>query len=271
MTDDPRLPVSPGQIVGGKYRVEEIIAQGGMGVVCLARHIELEQPVAMKFMRPEFLERPDCLQRFLDEARAAAALSSPHVIKMLDVGRLNDSVPFIVMERLEGARFADHPRRVGRAAPLRRRPVRSGRLRRPRGGARRRHHSQRHQAREHLRRGLQRWSAHREARGLRSRQVAAPSRFGSQDHSLGGIARLALVHVSGASESTGVHRCQNRYLGARSRSLRAPGRFPPIHRRGSSGNMPPGAARPGAATGAVSRWTTGRARGRRPAVPAEGP
>jgi serine/threonine-protein kinase len=96
-------PVTEGQVIGGKYRVGKVIANGGMGVVCQAEHLELQQAVAIKFIRREFLENTTCVQRFLDEARAAASLTGAHVVKMMDVGRLESGVPYMVMERLEGS------------------------------------------------------------------------------------------------------------------------------------------------------------------------
>ncbi|MBN2195821.1 MAG: serine/threonine protein kinase [Polyangiaceae bacterium] len=73
-----------------------------MGVVLAAIHLDLRQPVALKVMHAALTESGENLQRFLREARIAATLRSPHVGRVLDVGRLEDGTPFIVMERLEG-------------------------------------------------------------------------------------------------------------------------------------------------------------------------
>jgi serine/threonine protein kinase len=99
-------PVRPGEIVGGKYRVERTLGSGGMGIVVAATHIELERPVALKFLLPRVLERRDVVARFAREARAVAQLQSEHVARVLDVGALEDGAPYIVMEYLEGEDLA---------------------------------------------------------------------------------------------------------------------------------------------------------------------
>jgi serine/threonine-protein kinase len=98
----PRFP-EPGTVLLGKYRVTSLIGEGGMGVVIRAKHIELDEDVAIKCLLPEMLERPDIVQRFLREAKAAVKLKGEHVARVHDVGRLDTQVPFIVMEYLEGA------------------------------------------------------------------------------------------------------------------------------------------------------------------------
>lgn len=95
-------PVQEGDILAGKYRVERVLGEGGMGVVVAAWHIELEQRVAMKFLLPELAERGDAAERFRREARAAVRIKSEHVARVLDVGTLDEGVPYMVMEFLEG-------------------------------------------------------------------------------------------------------------------------------------------------------------------------
>ncbi len=87
----------------GKYRVESLIGAGGMGYVLKAHHLELDQPVAIKCLLPELLNREDQVQRFSREARACSKLRGAHVARVMDVGRLPDNSPIIVMEYLEGA------------------------------------------------------------------------------------------------------------------------------------------------------------------------
>jgi serine/threonine-protein kinase len=97
-----------GQIVADKYRVEEILARGGMGLVVSARHLTLNQQVAIKVLLPsELTQEPHAVTRFLREARAAAGLKSDHVVRIYDVGTLQlegiaEGLPYMVMERLEG-------------------------------------------------------------------------------------------------------------------------------------------------------------------------
>ncbi len=103
---DPALPVREGDLLAGKYRVERIIGSGGMGVVVAARHEQLDQLVALKFVRDEALGNQDAVQRFLREARAAVKLKSEHAAKVLDVGTLESGAPYMVMEFLEGRDLA---------------------------------------------------------------------------------------------------------------------------------------------------------------------
>jgi serine/threonine-protein kinase len=96
------IPFIPGDIVDGKYRVEEVLGAGGMGVVLAARHLTLESEVAVKVLLPKFQKDGVIRERFLREARAAATLRSSHVTQILDVGIDRLGAPYIVMERLHG-------------------------------------------------------------------------------------------------------------------------------------------------------------------------
>jgi serine/threonine-protein kinase len=89
-------------VLGGKYRVERVLGSGAMGVVVLARHVELEQPVAIKILRPELAEYLDVSVRFRDEAKATAAIRSEHAVRVFDVSAPGVSPPYILMERLRG-------------------------------------------------------------------------------------------------------------------------------------------------------------------------
>ena len=99
---ETELPVPVGELIDGRYVVERIFAEGGMGVVCLGRHAQLEQPVAIKFLRHALAGKPSVVERFLNEGRALAALRSEHVVKVMDVGQLESGRPYLVMEHLEG-------------------------------------------------------------------------------------------------------------------------------------------------------------------------
>lgn len=96
-------PVAVGDRVAGKYRVDGILGRGGMGVVVAATDLELARKVAIKFV-----ERNDeqAAARFLREARAAANLDSEHITRVFECGRLEQGLPFIVMEQLRGDSFA---------------------------------------------------------------------------------------------------------------------------------------------------------------------
>ena len=112
----PRFP-EPGTVLLGKYRVNSLIGEGGMGVVIRAKHIDLDEDVAIKCLLPEMLERPDIVQRFLREAKAAVKLKGEHVARVHDVGRLDNQIPFIVMEYLEGADLNAILKHHGRQEP----------------------------------------------------------------------------------------------------------------------------------------------------------
>jgi hypothetical protein len=104
--DDSASPVTIGEIVAGKYRVERVLGQGGMGVVVAALHIELDQRVALKFLRPHATAHPHVVARFAREARAAAKIHSEHVVRVIDVGVLPTGAPYVVMEFMDGEDLA---------------------------------------------------------------------------------------------------------------------------------------------------------------------
>jgi eukaryotic-like serine/threonine-protein kinase len=104
------LPVSSGEIVAHKYRVERAVGVGAMGVVVSARHTTLDQVVAIKFLAPQsttFTSRDEAIARFLAEARAAARIESDHVCRVFDVGTQPNGTPYMVMEYLEGRDLED--------------------------------------------------------------------------------------------------------------------------------------------------------------------
>jgi serine/threonine-protein kinase len=94
--------ISEGEVLAGKYRVDRVLGEGGMGVVLAARHLDLDERVAIKLMRAEFAASVEATERFMREARAAVKLKSEHVARINDVGKLANGTPFIVMEYLEG-------------------------------------------------------------------------------------------------------------------------------------------------------------------------
>src|SRR6187402_3368467 len=96
------LPVVVGQVVAQKYRVDRVIGQGGMGVVVAGFHLELDQPVAIKFLVTESGLESEGAERFRREARAAAKIHSEHVARVFDIGLLDERLPYMVMELLNG-------------------------------------------------------------------------------------------------------------------------------------------------------------------------
>ncbi len=107
---------APLQILAGKYRLERELGRGGMGSVWLAQHLTLRSPVAIKLIDPAIANSPEALARFLREAQAAASLRSPHVVQVLDHG-VDEGVPFIVMELMEGESLATRLERQQRLSP----------------------------------------------------------------------------------------------------------------------------------------------------------
>ena len=97
------LPIVVGQVVAQKYRVDRFIGQGGMGVVVAGFHLELDQPVAIKFLVSESGLQSEGAERFRREARAAAKIHSEHVARVFDIGLLDERVPYMVMELLHGS------------------------------------------------------------------------------------------------------------------------------------------------------------------------
>ena len=108
--------VAPGEIFLGKYRIEQILGQGGMGVVVSARHIDLDELVAVKFLHPHFAGQPDQVERFLREGRAAARIKSEHVARVRDVGKTDNGAPYMILEHLTGTDLAGLIKNEGRVA-----------------------------------------------------------------------------------------------------------------------------------------------------------
>jgi serine/threonine-protein kinase len=108
--------IRPGDVIAGKFRVERVLGEGGMGYVVSARHIQLGQMVALKFMRAEILT-PEYKSRFLREARNTVRLKSKHVSRVLDVGALDGGAPYMVMEYLEGTDLSELLHKKGPLPP----------------------------------------------------------------------------------------------------------------------------------------------------------
>ncbi len=105
VNQDFQAPVE-GEILAGKYRIEKVLGEGGMGVVVAAQHIHLDDRVAIKFLLPGAKSNPEVLARFAREARAAVKIKSEHVARVSDVGTLENGTPYMVMEYLEGSDLA---------------------------------------------------------------------------------------------------------------------------------------------------------------------
>jgi len=115
-------------LLAGKYRLERVLGQGGMGVVVAATHTVLDERVAIKLLLPEALASAETVARFQREARAAVRIKSEHVARVIDVGTVDAGVlpmqsvlgvplvlgaPFMVMEYLDGQDLAGVLRSTG--------------------------------------------------------------------------------------------------------------------------------------------------------------
>jgi serine/threonine-protein kinase len=109
------MDLTPGSLLGGKYLVERVVGEGGMGRVLLARHTLLDQSVAIKVIHERLLAEPSARQRLLREARVLAKLRGTHVARILDVVADEAGPTFLVLEHLEGE---DLERLLERSGPL---------------------------------------------------------------------------------------------------------------------------------------------------------
>ncbi|HEY3499793.1 MAG TPA: serine/threonine-protein kinase, partial [Polyangiaceae bacterium] len=103
----------PNRVLAGRYKLVARMGAGGMGTIWRAEHLALQAPVAVKLIDRDAVPDEDTLSRFLREAKAAAALRSPHVVQIIDYG-LDGKIPFMVMELLEGENLAQRLKRARR-------------------------------------------------------------------------------------------------------------------------------------------------------------
>ena len=92
---------SAGQLIGDRYRLDRPLERGAMGSVWRAEQIRLRSPVAVKFLDPSLIGDREMHDRFIQEARSAAAVRSAHVVQVFDYGS-EGGVPYIAMELLDG-------------------------------------------------------------------------------------------------------------------------------------------------------------------------
>lgn len=118
---DALPPVSrayrPKDVIAGKYELQRVLGQGGMGEVWVARNRDLDADVAIKLIRADS-SADDSADRLLREAQAAARLSGPGIVRVFDFGKTQYGDPFIVMELLEGEDLSHTLKRRGRLSPI---------------------------------------------------------------------------------------------------------------------------------------------------------
>ncbi|NUN15884.1 MAG: serine/threonine protein kinase [Myxococcales bacterium] len=118
MTPDNSL-LHIGEVVSDRYRIEQPLGEGGMGVVFLARQLNLDRVVAIKILRPQLAIDPVARTRFEREARAAATLDHPGVIKIFDFGEHNGLL-YLTMERIVGMTLRQLLRATSDTLPIER-------------------------------------------------------------------------------------------------------------------------------------------------------
>ena len=99
-----------GEIIDGRYQLTRVVASGGMATIYAALDLRLDRQVAVKVMHPHLAQDEQFVTRFIREAKAAASLSHPNIVSVLDQGWNQGGVPcvFIVMELVEGATLRDY-------------------------------------------------------------------------------------------------------------------------------------------------------------------
>ncbi|HEU5074969.1 MAG TPA: protein kinase [Polyangiaceae bacterium] len=105
-SDSTKRRYNADDVVAGKYQLIRILGEGGMGAVWEARNIGLDSAVAIKLIRAD-LDEDSAAERLVQEARAAARLGHPAIVRVFDVGETHFGDPFIVMERLRGDNMGD--------------------------------------------------------------------------------------------------------------------------------------------------------------------
>jgi serine/threonine-protein kinase len=99
---DPLL----GKVLDGRYRIDRMLGEGGMGIVYKAQHVALNKPLAIKVLRAEVSKDQEIVQRFRQEAQSATAIGNHHIIDISDFGVMPDGSTYFVMEFLDGMPLA---------------------------------------------------------------------------------------------------------------------------------------------------------------------
>jgi|GEM_PF-1401495 len=119
----PPHAIPAGTILGGEFRLGAFLAEGSVGAVYAAERVVDGQRVAMKLLKPDYIDEDDVVIRFLEEARTVEHLRHPNIVEIYGHGRADDGTPFLVMELLDGVPLSAYTRSgaripLGQAVPL---------------------------------------------------------------------------------------------------------------------------------------------------------
>lgn len=103
----PGLAVHAGQLIAGKYRVEELLDSGASGVVVAARQVQSREPVTLKLLASYTDEQAELVQRRVERARGASLLRGERIARIVDIGTTDDGIPYVASERPAGGTLDD--------------------------------------------------------------------------------------------------------------------------------------------------------------------
>lgn len=94
-----------GRVLDGRYRLDEVLTSGGMGIVFRATQLSVRRPIAVKILRPTLADRQELVQRFTQEIRVVSSLQHPNIVALIDAGRDAGGLTYLAMEFFEGVTF----------------------------------------------------------------------------------------------------------------------------------------------------------------------
>ncbi len=109
--------LTPGTIIDGKYRLEQQLGKGGMGIVWRAEHAHLHGSVAIKFLLERFRAKPQVIERFRQEATVMGELGHPNIARVYDISPASSEMPYITMELLDQGSLREYLKRSGGHLP----------------------------------------------------------------------------------------------------------------------------------------------------------
>lgn len=119
---DEEVDPMVGSVLDGRYRVDSLLGEGGLGRVYRGRHLKLDRPVAIKVLLEELREQSNVRQRFEREAKTLSALNHPNIVTITDFGvekRDGEEIPYLVMELIDGRELETVLQDEGRLVPKR--------------------------------------------------------------------------------------------------------------------------------------------------------